>query len=284
MGPGAPALPSRPVPGGAGRPHPPAPPAAALPEALAAAVAQLTSPAPGLVAGAAANTAVYALGMRVLLRGLTRSGVLHSWVLGTAIFSAFGAGGYAVVCLYFVLGSAATKVRLAEKQALGIAEGRSGRRGPGSVWGSGVAAFACAAAALATGSADPWRVGMLASLTSKLSDTVSSEIGKAFGRTTYLVTTLRRVERGTEGAVSLEGTGAGLAAAALFAGLSLALGLTTPPQAAVVAGAAVVANFAESFLGATAQGRVGWLSNDVVNMLQISLAAALAIGGVSRLG
>ena len=38
--------------------------------------------------------------------GLTPSGVLHSWLLGTAIYSAFGPGGYTIVCLYFLLGSA----------------------------------------------------------------------------------------------------------------------------------------------------------------------------------
>lgn len=46
---------------------------------------------------------------------------------------------------------------------------------------------------------------------------------QAYGRTTYLITTLKTVPRGTEGAVSLEGTAAGIAAAALFAGGALAL-------------------------------------------------------------
>lgn len=138
-----------------------------------------------------------------------------------------------MVCLYFVLGSLATKVKMEEKERKGIAEKRSGRRGPGSVWGSGLgecgvsckrawdvllvvscyahrrlrvmaphvtvdgdgypaAAMACACVALATGTDAPWRLGFVASLTSKLSDTVSSELGKAFGKTPYLVTTFKR--------------------------------------------------------------------------------------------
>ncbi len=67
------------------------------------------------------------------------------------------------------------------------------------------------------------QVGFVASFVSKLSDTVSSEIGKAYGRSTYLITTLQPVPRGTEGAVSLEGTAAGVAAAVGFAGVALAL-------------------------------------------------------------
>lgn len=47
-----------------------------------------------------------------------------------------------------------------------------------SVWGSGAAGAFCAAAALATGEFDLWQIGFVASFTSKLSDTVSSEIGK----------------------------------------------------------------------------------------------------------
>ena len=47
---------------------------------------------------------------------------------------------------------------------------------------------------------------------------------QAYGKTTYLITTLQRVPRGTEGAVSLEGSLAGLAAAFGFASLSYAIG------------------------------------------------------------
>ena len=50
-------------------------------------------------------------------------------------------------------------------------------------------------------------------------------------------------------------------------------------QAWLIALAAFLANWAESVLGAVLQGkeRFKWLSNDVVNMLQICLAAYLAM-------
>lgn len=70
-------------------------------ELLAAAL----SPSPGLAAGAAANSLVYAAGIHVLLSGLTWPGVASSWVLGTLTYAAFGAGGYAIVCAYFIAGS-----------------------------------------------------------------------------------------------------------------------------------------------------------------------------------
>jgi uncharacterized membrane protein len=48
---------------------------------------------------------VFTLGLPVLLSGLTPAGIAHSWLLGTAIFSAFGGRGYLLICLYFVIGS-----------------------------------------------------------------------------------------------------------------------------------------------------------------------------------
>lgn len=143
-------------------------------------VGSLASPTPGLAAGGLANTAVFTLGIQVLLKGLTWGGVLHSWLLGTLVFSAFGPGAYALVCLYFLLGTAVTKLRIEQKEAEGIAEKRRGKRGPGSVWGSGFAGILCAAAALVLGDpASLLRIGFVASFGSKLSDTVSSEVGKA---------------------------------------------------------------------------------------------------------
>lgn len=49
--------------------------------------------------------------------------------------------------------------------------------------------------------------------------------------------------------------------------------------AVIAAAAATVANLFESWLGATVQGRVEWLTNDLVNAIQISVAAALAVAG-----
>ena len=60
----------------------PAPPAA-LPPFLDTIPAFLATPSPGLVPAAAANTAVFTGGIKVLLKGLTWPGVINSWFLGT---------------------------------------------------------------------------------------------------------------------------------------------------------------------------------------------------------
>lgn len=47
---------------------------------------------------------------------------------------------------------------------------------------------------------------------------------QAYGKTTFLITNLSKVPRGTEGAISLEGTAAGATAALGFSALAIALG------------------------------------------------------------
>ncbi len=70
------------------------------------AVQAATAQFPGLWVGAGVNSAVFLLGIRVLLAGLTPAGVANSWLLGTLVYAAFGWTGYLLVCIYFLLGSA----------------------------------------------------------------------------------------------------------------------------------------------------------------------------------
>ena len=105
------------------------------------------------------------------------------------------------------------------RAVLGIAEERGGRRGPGNaIANTGLAAFAAIVAALSP-VRDGALLAMVAALAAGASDTVASEIGKAWGTKTYLFPTFKSVRPGTSGAVSLEGTGAGLVAALALAAL-----------------------------------------------------------------
>ena len=151
------------------------------------------------------NGVLIALAQRLPL--LTRAGWCHAGILGTVLWGCLGWQGWITVVIYLALGSLVTKVGFQHKQRQGLAEARGGRRSPANVWGS---AAVGAVLALLIGSGlgpEPLLlVGFSASFAAKLADTFGSEIGKRYGRTTVLITTLRRVAPGTEGAVSLEGT------------------------------------------------------------------------------
>ncbi|XP_057992450.1 protein VTE6, chloroplastic isoform X2 [Hevea brasiliensis] len=185
--------------------------------------------------------------------------------------------------LLIFTGTAATKVKMAQKEAQGVAEKRKGRRGPGSVIGSSAAGCLCAFLLINRIGGEAfsrlWELGFVASFCTKLSDTVSSEIGKAYGKTTYLVTTFKVVPRGTEGAVSVEGTLAGLLASILLASIGCFMGEIRAAEAVICVIASQIANFGESIIGASLQGKEGfqWLNNDVVNVLNISMGSILAV-------
>ena len=113
------------------------------------------------------------------------------------------------------------------KVLLGIAEERGGRRGPGNaIANTGVAAIAAVRRARRDVRRDAARLAFAAALAAGGSDTIASEIGKAWGRRTWSITSLARVPPGTSGAMSLEGTVAGVAGRARRSALAaVALGL-----------------------------------------------------------
>ena len=93
-----------------------------------------------------------------------------------------------------------------------------------------------------------------------------------------LITTLRPVQPGTEGAISLAGTLASAAGSVLMTLVLWQLQLLPSISISLlVMLIGLLATLAESLLGALAQDRIGWLSNEVVNALQTLLAAVMAM-------
>lgn len=212
-------------------------------------------------------------------KSLTSTGLAHSTALGIGLFTFLGFNGWAVGVLYFVLGSIATKVKMKEKEKLGIAEKRGGARGPENVWGSAASATICAMASyIYPEYAEIFRLGFVTSFATKLSDTVGSEIGKAYGKTTYLITNLQLVPKGTEGAVSLEGTVAGVIASVILGSLGLGLNvISTVESFEIVVFSAFFATTIESFIGAVFQDDVKWLNNELVNLIMTLIGASTAM-------
>ena len=115
----------------------------------------------------------------------------------------------------------------------------------------------------------------LAALVEATADTVSSEIGQAFGGDPVLLVGLRRVAPGTDGAVTVVGSCAGIAAGGVVA-LGGAWAMHLSAGAILTAlGAGVCGFFFDSLLGATVERR-GWLGNDLVNFSSTLFAAVLA--------
>ena len=220
------------------------------------------------------NAAVAALGWAA--RTVTVAGAVTGMIIGALFIIGTGLGGWVVLIMTFVAASLTTRLGHARKSKAGIAEDRGGRRGPGNAIGNtGVAAWA---ALVAAGSADPSlpHLALVAALVTAGSDTVASEVGKSYGRTTWLITSFQRVPAGTTGAISVEGTLAGIASAVLLSLAGAWMALIPMSAVPLVVAAATVASLIEGVIGATIEAR-GMLTNDVVNFVNSAIGAGLAI-------
>ncbi|MEM6612027.1 MAG: TIGR00297 family protein [Cyanobacteria bacterium P01_C01_bin.72] len=225
------------------------------------------------------NTALIILAFVSPKKLLTPFGIVNGAALGVLVWGTLGWRGYLIVMLFFLLGSGLTFVGIEQKEAEGIAEERSGMRGAGNVWGSALTASICAIATLFCPPSyrDLFVLGYVASFCTKLSDTTASEVGKAYGKTTYLITNLKPVPRGTEGAVSLEGTLAGAFASVVLAAIAWLIGLISPVGIIWCVVAAFIATTIESLIGATLESRFTWLTNDLVNLINTTIGAIAAM-------
>ncbi|HEV8346427.1 MAG TPA: DUF92 domain-containing protein [Vicinamibacterales bacterium] len=220
------------------------------------------------------NAAVSYLGYRA--RTVSLSGTIGGALIGIVIYAAGGWRAWLFLFLTFFVATAASKLGLKRKVLLGIEEERGGRRGAGNAFANcGVAAAAALAAVTTAHRPDAW-LAFVAALTAGGSDTVASEIGKAWGKSTFLVTGFGRVKAGTPGAMSLEGTTAGVVSAFALATVASALGLIPGTTILAVVVGATVGALVESVLAATLEGP-GILNNDMLNFINTAVGAAVAI-------
>ncbi len=219
-----------------------------------------------------------AAGVALASRAVRPSGAVAGALLVGALGVGLGVPGVALFGLFFVTGSAVTRLGWRTKRRLDAAEERGGRRGaPNALANAGVAAFLallCRAAPEST----LLPVAFVGALAAALADTLESELGVLSGGTTRSLATLRPVPPGTDGGVSLVGTAAGLGGALTMSGAAAVVGVVAWPTAPWIALGGVVATMLESLVGATLERR-GWVDNEWVNLVNTNLGALLAAAG-----
>ncbi len=215
-------------------------------------------------------------GLAYALRMVSRGGALGGFAVGVVIYACLGPRGFAVLALFVVGGSMLTRLGYQSKERGGMAEGRGGRRGAKNALANCGVALLCALLAVLTTS-EAFAAAFVAALGAAFADTAESEVGQLARHRPRLITSFRKVPPGTDGAVSMPGTLAGLVAAALTAALGYGLGLMeSPGGAALVALAAFLGTVVDSILGALAPR----LGNELTNVLGTFVAAALVFAFV----
>jgi uncharacterized protein (TIGR00297 family) len=244
-------------------------------ERLPAAVALAEARVP---AALALNILVAWAGHRA--RTVSVSGAAAGALIGITIFVSLGWQGWTLLLITFIAASIASRLGLKRKVLLGIAEERGGRRGVGNaIANTGVAALAALVALVGT-SGDLARLAFAAALAAGGSDTIASEIGKAWGRRTWSVTSFAHVPPGTSGAMSLEGTAAGIAGALGLGAAAVALGIVPIAWLFPIVIGATAGSLLESWLGATLEAP-GILNNDMLNFINTSAAALATLAVVA---
>jgi uncharacterized protein (TIGR00297 family) len=245
--------------------------------------------------------AIWALTQALLVWPANRAQVL--WALGLS--TAFAAvvrlaraattagsatGGLAASCLYLfvpgertalwplfamlVLTLGASRIGRARKLALGTSEGSRGRSAAQVAANLGAAALSV----LLVNRQGQLvaEVAMLAALAEAAADTLASELGEVFGGTPRLMTTWKRVAPGTDGGVTLAGTAAGLAGAAITTVVGVSVLALGARAGAIAFSAATLGLVLDSLLGAVLEQR-GWINNDAVNFCSTVAAGGIAV-------
>src|SRR5206468_12688682 len=114
-------------------------------------------------------------------RAVDRSGMVAGFAVGVLTFTLAGWRGFVVLVSFFVLGSATTRFGLRRKERLGIAQEKKGARSARHALANcGVALFLAVLVAAAR-TPETFALAYVCAYATAAFDTVSSEIGRAFG-------------------------------------------------------------------------------------------------------
>lgn len=221
-------------------------------------------------------TGFFAL-LGLAFRTVGLSGFIGGLLIGIIVYGSLGMRGFLILLTFFIIGSLCTKLGYSKKAARGIAQEAGGARSAKHALAKGIVGLILAILHFFFPDADWMIIGFTAAYATAAADTASSEIGQLLGKTPILLTSFRIVEPGTEGAVSLEGTSAGILAGALLGAMAWVFW----PEIGWVAFVAVtlasfLGNLIESILGATLEQLPG-VTNEIINFLNTAIGAAIGI-------
>jgi uncharacterized protein (TIGR00297 family) len=224
------------------------------------------------------------------LNAASMSGALAGVLSGLLMILFGGIGWFALLLVFFVLGTLFTKYKYRYKVDIGAAQANEGSRGYRNVFGNCLIPLVCVVAYGVAGSFEVpylgsidksvFLIGYLGSMATATADTLASEIGSTYKGQPRMITTLRKARAGTDGAVSLLGELAAVLGSVAIAVVAILMGVSGPSARAAFV-LAVLGGFLgtniDSLLGATFQQRK-WLSNEGVNFF-----ATLSGGAISML-
>ena len=212
------------------------------------------------------------------------SGLLSATLVGVLIIAFTDVWWFLLLLTFYLLGGGFTKYKYEYKKSLGIAQGKGGARGYRNVFSNSIVAIAASICYTILPQASYLFLYIyLGSVATATGDTLASEVGTTYKGSPRMITTLKKVEPGTDGGVSTLGETAALLGSSAIAIFAVLFGvIKVDPNCLTDMAIVVVSGFVgtniDSLLGATLQQR-GILSNDGVNVVS-TIAGGLVAGAV----
>lgn len=199
-------------------------------------------------------------------------------LIAILILMGSGISGVLLLAAFFILGTGATAWKMNFKIQTGIAEPARGRRNVGQVLANGgVATILSILMLYQPESGELYCLMIAGSFSAATADTLSSELGNIYGRNYYHILSFKKMQRGANGAVSWQGTLAGLLGSTFISMLFLLLEGWSFPLFLIIILSGTIGNLADSLLGLTLENK-GQLTNNGVNFLNTIMGAVTAWG------
>jgi len=154
-----------------------------------------------------------------LLKSLTKSGASTAILVGLAVYAGFGVRGLLLLGVFFATSSLWSKYKSSVKLTIEEKLAKGSTRDWRQVLANGGAAGLFSIIHYFQHDLI-WLIGFIVSLSSANSDTWASEIGSLSRKKPIYIRTLKRIDRGTSGAISLLGSAAALAGSFLISIIS----------------------------------------------------------------
>ncbi len=211
-----------------------------------------------------------------LIKGVNISGFLSGIFIGTGIWIFSAYKGFLSLLLFFVLGTLSTKIGYSKKKILGIEERDEGARSYKNVLGKGLSPLLFSILSLLSKNPILFSVAFYSSLCAGAFDTVSSELGKTYGKKTISPLSFKEVRKGEPGGISLEGLIFGLLSSIIFIIFSLIFNLSFQPLPFSLALllSSIISNISESYISIFLEEK-GYIPNEITNFLNTLIAGIL---------
>lgn len=240
-------------------------------------------------------------------RWLSAGGSVTTWLLGCILLISPNLVWVIPALVFLILGSAVSKLPQMDGQTEGMMDklrtDSGGRTGQQVFCNGGIYTFLLGGYFISSDVV--FLIAGMAAITTALSDTASSELGRRYGKATINVLNFKKIPAGVSGGISMVGTVAGLIFAGAMAGLPfLILPEYTIQMFVIVLVAGFMGNIADSFIGAIFQIKyranpnspwtdipvgkernqtkgIEWISNNTVNLMATATAGIIAFLGFS---